>query len=126
MKKTAVFSKKGAKPAGPYSPAIMSDGFLFVSGQTGLNPQGELVGTDIETQTKQTFRNIEAILTEAACSVDDVVKVTIYLTNISDFSTVNDLYKDWVTIPYPARATIGVASLPLGALIEIECVAKLN
>jgi 2-iminobutanoate/2-iminopropanoate deaminase len=114
------------KPVGPYSQAIESNGFLFLSGQVGIDTSGKLVGEDIESQTKQIFKNIEAILATAGLSASDIVKTTIYLTNLKDFQKVNVLYGDWVDKPFPARSTLEIAKLPLNAQIEIECIAVLN
>lgn len=113
--KQQVATPNAPEPVGPYSQAIASNGFLFLSGQVGIDTSGKLVGEDIESQTKQIFKNIEAILSTTGISVSDIVKTTIYLTNLEDFHKINKLYSDWVNKPFPARSTIAVAQLPLNA-----------
>ena len=110
--------------AGPYSHGIDADGLLFLSGQTPLDPDtGKLKEGGIQAQTQQCFDNSFCVLAAAGLNPDDVQKVTVYLTDMNDFSAMNDVYKTNFTEPYPARTTIGVAALPLGAQIEIEMMA---
>lgn len=108
---------------GPYSQAIISGGFIFVSGQIHLTPSGEFVEGTIEEQTHQIMRNLKAILESAKVSFKNVVKVTIYLIDISDFGKVNTVYESYMAKPYPARETVGVKELPRGAKIEISMIA---
>ena len=117
---------KAPKPVGPYSQAVEVDGFLFLSGQIGIDPSTGKIEEGFEDQAKRIFQNIEAILLEAGYSPKDVIKVTVYLTDIGNFGKLNTIYEEFFkeTIPKPARVTVGVKELPLGALLEIEVVAK--
>lgn len=108
----------------PYSQAIKAGGLVFVSGQLALEPGGkELSGGTITEQTEQVFANLRAILEAAGSSLDRIVKTTVYLQNLGDFSGMNDVYAKYVGESPPARATVEVAALPSGALVEIEAVA---
>ncbi|QIX86220.1 RidA family protein [Campylobacter ureolyticus] len=109
---------------GPYSQAIKANGFLFVSGQIPLTPNGELAGDDIKTQTKQVLKNLKAILKEADLSLKDAVKTTIFLKSMDDFSVVNEIYAQAFGEHKPARSTIEISKLPKDVLIEIELIAK--
>ena len=109
---------------GPYSQAIKANGFLFISGQIPLTPNGELVGDDIKTQTKQVLKNLKAILKEADLSLKDTVRTTIFLKNMDDFSVVNEIYAQAFKEHKPARSTIEISKLPKDVLIEIELIAK--
>lgn len=118
-----VVSTKNAPSAiGPYSQAIKSNGFVFTSGQIGLNTNGELL-SGIEAQTKQVLANLKAVLEEANSGFDCVLKTTIFLVDMNDFALVNEIYGAAFGEHKPARSTVAVASLPKGALVEIECVA---
>ena len=109
---------------GPYSQAIEINGTLYVSGQIPINPAvGKIEATEIATQTEQVFENISAILKEAGYSFDDVVKSTVYLSDIADFAGMNDVYKKYYQTECPARAAFAVKALPLGSLVEIETIA---
>ena len=109
---------------GPYSQAIKANGFLFVSGQIPLTPNGELAGDDIKAQTKQVLKNLKAILKEADLSLKDTVKTTIFLKSMDDFSIVNEIYAQAFKEHKPARSTIEISKLPKDVLIEIELIAK--
>jgi len=116
---------KGAASVGPYSHAVESEGFIFLSGQTPINPAtGRLVSGGIAEQTRQSFANLFAVLEAGGLTPDDVQKVNVFLTDMENFSAMNQVYAEQFSEPYPARTTIGVASLPLGAAIEIEMIAK--
>ncbi|HEY3206858.1 MAG TPA: Rid family detoxifying hydrolase [Gaiellaceae bacterium] len=107
----------------PYSQAIKAGEFVFVSGQLGLKPDhGEITG-GIEEQTEQVFANLAAILAEAGTSLDRLVKTTVYLADLGDFGAMNEVYARHVGASPPARATVEVAALPSGALVEIEAIA---
>jgi len=111
---------------GPYSQGVRTRAseFLFLSGQIGLDPQtGELVPGDIEAQTERVLRNLEGVLRAAGSSLDHVVKTTIYLTDMDQFPRVNKVYEKFFGESLPARATVGVSSLPKGALVEVEALA---
>lgn len=119
-----VFTRGAPAPIGPYSQAIVYDGVVFCSGQVALDPQtGELDGADAAAQTRRVLDNLGAVLREAGCSFADVVKTTIFLTEISDFAAVNAVYEQRFGESRPARSTVAVAALPKGARVEIDCVA---
>jgi 2-iminobutanoate/2-iminopropanoate deaminase len=111
------------KAVGPYSQGITANGFVFVAGQTGINPQKGQLTEGVEAQTRQAMENIKAILSEAGSGLDRVVKTTVYLKSIDDFALVNSIYASYFPTSPPARTTIGVANLPIGALVEIEVIA---
>jgi 2-iminobutanoate/2-iminopropanoate deaminase len=124
MPKKAITSPK-AKAIGPYSAAIESGDLVFVSGQIPLDSAaGKLVEGDISAQARQSLENLKTILTAAGLSFAHVVKTTIFLTSMGDFAAVNEVYKSFVGEPYPARSTIAVAALPMGAKVEIEMIAS--
>jgi len=109
---------------GPYSQAIEVSNMLFVSGQIPVNPEtGQIDAGDITGQTKQSIANLDAILKEAGCSLDCVVKTTVFLSDMSHFEGMNEVYKSQFTGTFPARSTIAVKALPKGALVEIEAIA---
>jgi 2-iminobutanoate/2-iminopropanoate deaminase len=109
----------------PYSQAITANGFVFVSGQLGLKPDhGEIEG-DITQQTEQVLANLRAILEAAGTGLDRLVKTTVFLANLGDFSAMNEIYAAQVGASPPARSTVEVAALPSGALVEIEAIAQL-
>lgn len=119
-------STPNAAAIGPYSHAVEANGFVFFSGQTPIDPAtGKLVdGDDIRTQTKQCFANLFNVLEAARLSPDDVTEVRVYLIDMDDFPAMNEIYAEQFKEPYPARTTIGCASLPLNARVEIGMVAK--
>jgi 2-iminobutanoate/2-iminopropanoate deaminase len=124
MKRTA-FTAAGAVSVGPYSHAVEADGFVYLSGQTPLDTKtGKLVEGDIRDQTRQSFVNLFNVLAAAGLTPDDIVKATVYLTDMKNFAGMNEVYATQFVEPYPARTTIGVVELPLGALVEIELIAK--
>jgi 2-iminobutanoate/2-iminopropanoate deaminase len=115
----------GAVVVGPYSQAVRAGKLLYLSGQTPLDPTtGKLLEGDVRAQTAQCFRNLFAVLTAADLTPDQVVKVNVFLTDMADFAAMNEVYAAQFEQPFPARTTIGVASLPLGARIEIELIAR--
>lgn len=116
---------KNAVAVGPYSHAVDSGDLIFLSGQTPLDSMtGKLVDGDIKAQTHQCFTNLFAVLESCGLTGEDVQKVNVYLTDMASFKDMNAVYETMFTPPYPARTTIGVASLPLGASVEIEMIAK--
>lgn len=121
-----IINAPGAPGAiGPYSHAVLSDELLFTSGQIALDPEtGKLVSGGIESQTRRVFSNLKAVLAAAGMDFSDVIKTTVYLSDLSDFSSVNNLYKTVFSVNPPARSCIQAAALPSGALIEIELVAR--
>jgi len=109
---------------GPYSQAVRVGSFLFCSGQIGIDIEtAELAGDDVETQTQQVFKNIRAITKASGLDLKDIVKTTVFLTDLDDFAVVNNIYANEFGNHKPARSTVQVARLPMDALIEIECVA---
>lgn len=113
-----------APPAvGPYSQAVRVGQFLFVSGQLGLTVQGDFAGEDVVAQARQSLENIKAILTAAGMDLSKVVKTTIFLTDLNDFSQVNGIYQEYFSEPYPARACVQVARLPRDGKVEMEVIA---
>ena len=124
MARKAIISTK-AVSVGPYSLGIDSNGLIFLSGQTPIDTNtGKMVDGDIKTQTIQCFKNLFNVLEAASLTSNAVQKVNVFLTDMNDFSIMNEIYKEQFSEPYPARTTIGVASLPLGAKIEIEMIAR--
>ena len=118
-------SAPGAPAAiGPYSQAIAIDGFIFCSGQLGMDPATGQLLEGIANQAERAIVNLEAVLAGAGASLADVVKTTIFLSDLANFSTVNDIYSKHVITPAPARSTVQVAALPRGALVEIEAIAR--
>jgi 2-iminobutanoate/2-iminopropanoate deaminase len=115
----------GGATVGPYSHAVAGAGLLFLSGQTPIDPAtGKLVTGSMGEQTQQCFRNLVAVLDAAGLTLDDVLNVQVYLTDMNDFAAMNEVYARQFTNPFPARTTIGVASLPLGAKVEIGMTAR--
>jgi 2-iminobutanoate/2-iminopropanoate deaminase len=122
----AVSSDSAPKAIGPYSQAIRAGSLLFLSGQIPLDPAtGVMVGGDIAAQTHQVFANLAAILEAAGASFDNVVKTTVYLADMNDFTTVNEIYGTYFSSPAPARATVQAARLPKDARVEIDLIASL-
>lgn len=119
-------TKNAPGAIGPYSQAIEANGFLFCSGQIGLDPETGELRPGIEIQTKQVLENLKAIVEAAGLSLENVLKTTIYLKNLSDFQTVNEIYGKFFGPYKPARVTIEVSGLPKGALIEIDLIAAVN
>lgn len=121
-----VLSAPGAPAAvGPYSHAVRVGGLLFCSGQVALR-DGALVGDDVAAQTEQVFRNVRAVLAAAGADLGDVVKTTVFLDTMDDFQAMNAVYADAFGDHRPARSTVAVAGLPVGALVEIEVIAELG
>jgi 2-iminobutanoate/2-iminopropanoate deaminase len=109
---------------GPYSQAVKINNMLFVSGQLGVDPvTGAFVSSDVSEQTRQVFNNLCSILTEAGFEWKDVVKTTVYLSDMANFAAMNDVYKSYFKTDYPARSTVAALELPLKALVEIELIA---
>lgn len=125
--KSAIETKSAPAAIGPYSQAIVLNNMLFISGQIPLDPtSGNLAGNDIETQTEQVLKNVDAILQKAGTAKDKIVKTTIFITNMDSFPTVNAIYEKYLSgTLFPARSTIEVSALPKGALVEIEVIAGL-
>ena len=126
MSKLAIHSENAPAAIGTYSQAIRSANLVFLSGQIPLDPQSmELVDGDFEARARQVFDNLKAVAEAAGGSLDQVVKLTIFLTDLDNFATVNSVMEDYFQQPYPARAAIGVASLPKGADVEADAILGL-
>lgn len=127
-----VMSKKqittAAAPAalGPYSQGIVAGGFFFASGQVPIDPAtGELAGETVEAQARQVFANLEQVLAAAGCGFADVLKTTVFLTDLANFAEVNSIYAEYFVEPFPARSCVQIAALPKGSLLEVELIAKI-
>lgn len=121
-----IYTDNAPKPIGPYNQGIESGGFIFLSGQIGLDPKTGNLSDTISGQTEQIMKNLQAVLAESSLDFTDVVQSRIYLTNLSDFSTVNEIYGGYLGSVNPSRSTVQVAGLPKGALVEIEMIAHRN
>lgn len=123
--KKAIHTDAAPAAIGPYSQAIVASGLLYSAGQIGLDPAaGELVGAGVEEQAEQVFRNLAAVLGAAGLGFADVVKTTVYLVDMGEFTRVNEIYARHFEAPYPARSTVAAAGLPKGARVEIDVVAR--
>lgn len=123
MVKKEIHTKEAPAAIGPYSQAIQAGDFLFVSGQIPVDPKTGEVVEGIEKQTEQVLKNLQAILQEAGADFSSVVKFTIYLSDMENFATVNEIYGSFLTKPYPARATVEVSRLPKDVLVEMDVIA---
>ncbi|MEW5846637.1 MAG: RidA family protein [Bacteroidota bacterium] len=124
MEKKIICTEKAPKAVGPYSQAVEANGFIFISGQIPIDPStGKVVEGGIKEQTEQVLKNIGAILKEAGLDYKNVVKTTCLLSDMDNFAAMNEVYSRYFTSEMPARAAYGVVRLPLGVMIEIECIA---
>lgn len=127
MMKQIISTPNAPAAIGTYSQATKANGFLFTSGQLGIDPAtGELAGEDFESQAEQVMKNVEAILSEAGVTTTSVMKTTVYLSDMSHFATLNEVYARFFSEPYPARSAFAVKTLPKNALIEMEVIAVLG
>jgi len=123
--KTVVHTDKAPKAIGPYSQAIVQEGWIYTAGQIALDPATmELSGKTAAEQAERVLKNLTAVLDAAGARLDDVVKTTIFLASMGDFQAVNEVYARHFKAPFPARSTVAAAALPKGALVEIDCVAR--
>ena len=124
--KKVVHTPNAPKAVGTYNQAIEINNFIFTSGQVGLDPvNGTLVEGGMESEIKQVLKNIDLILCDAGLSKNNIIKLTVFLINLDQFSIVNDVFKEYFgSVTFPARSTVEVSKLPLGALVEIECIAS--
>ena len=124
MSNVAINTPNAPAAIGPYSQAIQAGNTIYVSGQLPIDPAtGAFAGDEIKAQTRQSLTNMKNILIEAGTDMSAVVKTTVLLANIADFAAMNEVYAEFFTAPYPARAAFQVACLPKNALVEIECIA---
>lgn len=123
MTKEIIFTQKAPKAIGPYSQAVKAGGFLFVSGQIPINPEtGDLMIASIEEQANQVILNLKSICEAAGSGLEDIVKLTIYLTDLGNFAKVNEAMLEYFPEPYPARATVEISALPLGVNVEMDAI----
>lgn len=122
VNRTKIDSKKLTEEVGAYSHAIKANGLVFTSGQTGTDPCSGEIGGNIESQTLQALKNLESVLEDANVTLDAVLKVTVYLSDIKFFHKMNEVYATFFTKPFPARSTVAVKDLVSGALVEIEAI----
>ena len=127
MAKEIISTENAPQAIGPYSQAVKAGNLMFISGQIPLDPNtGDLVSESIEDQAKQVLNNVKSICEAAGHSLDDIVKISIFLTDLNNFAVVNDVMKEYFSEPYPARATVEVSGLPLGVNVEIEAIVLIN
>ena len=127
MTKEIISTENAPQAIGPYSQAVKAGNLIFISGQVPLNPKtGDLVTESIEDQARQVLDNVKSICEAAGQSLDDIVKISIFLTDLNNFAVVNDVMKEYFSEPYPARATVEVSGLPLGVNVEIEAIVLIN
>ncbi|WP_456470169.1 RidA family protein [Caminibacter sp.] len=120
-----VYTKNAPEAIGPYSQAVKVGNMVFTSGQIALTPNGEFLDADVKTQTKQVCENLKAVLEAAGAKIENVVKTTIFLDDINNFTAVNEIYAEYFSHK-PARSTVAVKELPKGAKVEIECIAVIE
>lgn len=126
-KVSAVQTEEAPPAVGPYSQATVAGGVIYCSGQIGLDPKtGKMVDGGVEAQAHQVLSNLKAVLTQAGSDMTSLMKVNIYLTNMADFSKINKIYQGFLSEPFPARATVEVRALPLGALVEMDAIAQVK
>ena len=124
--KEIVLTDRGPKPIGPYSQGVKANGFLFASGQIALDPQtNEFIGGDIRQQTERVIANIKGVVEASGSNLSHIVKTTVFLKDMSDFSAMNEVYAKFFSVAPPARSTVQAARLPKDALVEIEIIALL-
>ncbi|GIV11159.1 MAG: reactive intermediate/imine deaminase [Fimbriimonadales bacterium] len=124
MTKQAILSQDAPAPIGPYSQAVRVGDWIFISGQIPIDPAtGKMITGGVATQTKQVLQNLQAVLTAVGLNLDSIVKTTIYMTDLSMFAELNEVYANYFHPPFPARATVQVSALPMGAQVEIEAIA---
>ncbi len=122
--KKVIFTEKAPAPIGPYSQGMVAmDKFVFLSGQIPLTAAGELAGDDVKTQTHQVFANIKAALESVGCTLENVVKTTVFLKDMNEFAIMNGVYAEYFTSDFPARSAVEVARLPKDVRVEIELIA---
>ena len=127
MSKEIISTKNAPQAIGPYSQAVKTGNLIFISGQIPLNPKtGDLVSGSIEDEANQVIENIKSICVAAGYGLEDIVKITIFLTDLGNFAKVNEVMTEHFSEPYPARATIEISSLPLGVDVEIDAVVLAN
>lgn len=126
MSKKQIATAAAPAALGPYSQGIVTGGFFFASGQVPIDPAtGELAGQTVEAQARQVFANLGQVLAAAGCGFADVLKTTVFLTDLANFAEVNSIYAEYFVEPFPARSCVQIAALPKGSLLEVELIAKM-
>ncbi len=126
MSKKQIATAAAPAALGPYSQGIVAGGFFFASGQVPIDPAtGELAGETVEAQARQVFANLKQVLAAAGCGFADVLKTTVFLTDLANFAEVNSIYAEYFVEPFPARSCVQIAALPKGSLMEVELIAKI-
>ena len=124
MSKEIIYTANAPEPIGPYSQAIKHSDTVYISGQIALDPKsGELINETLEIETRQVLKNLEAIITAAGSSINNVIKCSIFITDMASFGEINSIYGEYFTSNPPARETVEVSSLPKGVRVEISCIA---
>ncbi len=118
-----ISTNNAPKAIGPYSQAVVYNGLLYTSGQIGLTPEGLFASLDVEGQMHQVMKNLTAVLEAGGATLNDVIKTTIFITDMNDFATINEIYASYFGDHRPARSTVAVKTLPANALVEIDCIA---
>jgi 2-iminobutanoate/2-iminopropanoate deaminase len=127
IKKEVVVAEAAPKAIGPYSAAIKAGQYVFTAGQLGIDPfSGEILEGGVESQTRQALKNLEAVLTAAGSSLENVIKTTVFLFDMNDFGAMNGIYGEFFTEKFPARSAVQVARLPKDGLVEIEAIALVD
>ncbi|AJS61056.1 RidA family protein [Paenibacillus sp. IHBB 10380] len=126
MSKQVIATKSAPGAIGPYSQAIEGGGFIYTSGQLGLNPETGQFGEGVQEQTRQSLNNVKAILEAAGAEMGQIIKTTVFLKDMNDFVAMNEVYSSFFSEPYPARSAVEVARLPKDALVEIEVIVLKN
>ena len=123
MNKKIISTDRAPAAIGPYSQAVAANGMIYISGQIPLDPGSmEMISGDFQVQAKQVFKNLDAIAKAANSSLANAVKLTIYLTDLANFATVNEVMEEYIPAPFPARAAVQVSALPKGALVEVDAI----
>ena len=126
MSKKQITTAAAPAALGPYSQGIVAGGFFFASGQVPIDPAtGELASETVEAQARQVFANLKQVLAAAGCGFADVLKTTVFLTDLANFAEVNSIYAEYFVEPFPARSWVQIAALPKGSLLEVELIAKI-
>ena len=126
MSKKQITTAAAPAALGPYSQGIVAGGFFFASGQVPIDPAtGELASETVEAQARQVFANLKQVLAAAGCGFADVLKTTVFLTDLDNFAEVNSIYAEYFVEPFPARSCVQIAALPKGSLLEVELIAKI-
>ncbi len=127
MEKESISAPDGPQAVGPYSPVVVAGNMAFISGQIAIDPTTNEIPEGLENQARMAMDNLKAQITAAGFSMDDIMQCQIFTTELGEFSTINQIYGEYFTEPYPTRVTVGAASLPKGSMIEIAAIAlKLN